>query len=482
MGSESETPLPLSIFLFPFMAHGHMIPMVDMARLFSCRGVSCTIVTTPANEHLIVKSIGKVQSSGLKINVKTIPFPAMKAGLPEGCENLDMLPSSEFVYKFFEASLLLKEAFEVLLEEERPDCLVGDMFFPWTTDSATRLGIPRLVFYGTSYFALCAERVITIHKPYLTVGSDEEPFVLPGLPDEIKMMRSQLPIKLFENNDSVLAQLLEQTREEEVLSYGVVMNSFYELEVGYADYYKNVLGRRAWEIGPLSLSNRNVDEKGIRGKDASIDQNECLKWLDSKRSNSVVYVSFGSTCKFTDDQLVEMASGLEESGHAFIWVIRRMSDSKTEDYLPKGFEDRVKDRALLIRGWAPQVLILDHPSVGCFVTHCGWNSTLEGISAGLPMVTWPIFAEQFYNEKLITDVLKIGVSVGTKKWTHLVGDYVEKATIEKAIREVMEGEGTEERRGRARELGKKAKRAMEKDGSSYNSLNNLLQELRSLKA
>nr|Q6QDB6.1 RecName: Full=Probable UDP-glucosyl transferase 73B6 [Rhodiola sachalinensis]AAS55083.1 UDP-glucose glucosyltransferase [Rhodiola sachalinensis] len=476
MGSETR---PLSIFFFPFMAHGHMIPMVDMARLFASQGVRCTIVTTPGNQPLIARSIGKVQLLGFEIGVTTIPFRGTEFGLPDGCENLDSVPSPQHVFHFFEAAGSLREPFEQLLEEHKPDCVVGDMFFPWSTDSAAKFGIPRLVFHGTSYFALCAGEAVRIHKPYLSVSSDDEPFVIPGLPDEIKLTKSQLPMHLLEGKkDSVLAQLLDEVKETEVSSYGVIVNSIYELEPAYADYFRNVLKRRAWEIGPLSLCNRDVEEKAMRGMQAAIDQHECLKWLDSKEPDSVVYVCFGSTCKFPDDQLAEIASGLEASGQQFIWVIRRMSDDSKEDYLPKGFEERVKDRALLIRGWAPQVLILDHQSVGGFVSHCGWNSTLEGISAGLPMVTWPVFAEQFYNEKLLTEVLKIGVAVGARKWRQLVGDFVHKDAIQRAVREIMEGEEAEERRIIARQMGKMAKRAVEKDGSSWTNLNNLLQELK----
>ena len=134
---------------------------------------------------------------------------------------------------------------------------------------------------------------------------------------------------------------------------------------------------------------------------------------------------------------------------------------------------------LIIRGWAPQVLILDHPAVGGFVTHCGWNSTLEGVAAGVPMVTWPVGAEQFYNEKLVTEVLKTGVGVGVQKWAPGVGDFIGSEAVEKAIRRMMEEEG-EEMRNRATELGKKAKRAVGKDGSSYLNLDALIEELKSL--
>ncbi|XP_042957819.1 UDP-glucose flavonoid 3-O-glucosyltransferase 7-like [Carya illinoinensis] len=114
---------------------------------------------------------------------------------------------------------------------------------------------------------------------------------------------------------------------------------------------------------------------------------------------------------------MEIAMGLEASGQQFIWVVKKDKNEKEdEDWLPMGFEKRMEGKGLIIRGLAPQVLILDHEAVGGFVTHCGWNSTLEGVTAGLPMVTWPLFSEQFVNEKLVTEVLKIGVPVGAQQY------------------------------------------------------------------
>jgi UDP:flavonoid glycosyltransferase YjiC (YdhE family) len=133
---------------------------------------------------------------------------------------------------------------------------------------------------------------------------------------------------------------------------------------------------------------------------------------------------------------------------------------------------------LIIRGWAPQVLILDHEAIGAFVTHCGWNSTLEGITAGKPMVTWPIFAEQFYNEKLVTDVLKTGVGVGVKEWLRVHGDHVKSEAVEKTITQIMVGEEAEEMRSRAKKLGQTARKAVEEGGSSYSDFNALIEELR----
>ena len=149
----------------------------------------------------------------------------------------------------------------------------------------------------------------------------------------------------------------------------------------------------------------------------------------------------------------------------------------------RSFEERVKDRGLIIRGWAPQVLILSHPSVGGFLTHCGWNSTLESVCAGVPMITWPQFAEQFINEKLVVQVLGTGVGVGVDSVVHvgeedMSGVKVKREDVKKAIEKAMD-DGIEghERRKRAKELGKIASNAIKEGGSSYLNLTMLIQDI-----
>ncbi|KAK2665015.1 hypothetical protein Ddye_003589 [Dipteronia dyeriana] len=167
--------------------------------------------------------------------------------------------------------------------------------------------------------------------------------------------------------------------------------------------------------------------------------------------------------------------GLEASGQNFIWVVKK------EDWLPEGFETRMVGRGLIIRGWAPQVLILDHEAIGGSLTHCGWNSTLESVTTGVPMVTWPLSAEQFYNEKLVTDVLKIGVGVGAQEWSHWTEDkrsIVKRDDLKNAVTKLMVGEDAEEMRNRAMALKEMAKRATEEGGSSYSDLHAFLEELK----
>ncbi|XP_028765882.1 scopoletin glucosyltransferase-like [Neltuma alba] len=469
MGSENR---PLHIILFPFLAHGHIIPAISIANLFAARGVKVTIVTTPLNAPIISESLPSFNSP---IHIQTIDFPCEQVGFPQGCESMNSIPSPDLMRAFFEATTLLQEPLEQVLQQSLPDCLVADMFFPWATDSAAKFGIPAIVFHGTGLFALCASECLRLYRPHDHVSSDSEPFVIPNLPGEITMTRSQVPDFLKYNEDTIVSRLLFASKEAELTCYGVVVNSFYELEKDYADHYRNVLGRKSWHIGPLSLRDRKTEEK------SATQEHECFKWLDAKKPNSVVYVCFGSVTNFPESQLRQIAMGMEASGQQFIWVVRKPKkdeQQQEERWLPDaGYEKRVEGRGLIIRGWAPQGKILEHKAIGAFVTHCGWNSTMESVCGGVPMVTWPVYAEQFYNEKLVTEVLKIGVPVGVTKWVRVTGDSMKWDAIERAVKRVMEGEEAEELRDRAKLLALKARKAVEEGGSSYSDLNSLIQDL-----
>ncbi|CAL5419829.1 unnamed protein product [Camellia sinensis] len=210
-----------------------------------------------------------------------------------------------------------------------------------------------------------------------------------------------------------------------------------------------------------------------------------MMWLDEQESGSVVYVCLGSLGRLTPPQLIELALGLEGTKRPFVWVIRGGgNEGEIEKWVEEdGFEERTKGRGLLIRGWAPQLLILSHWAVGAFLTHCGWNSTLEGVCAGVPLITWPMFAEQFLNEKLVVQILEIGVSVGVEKVGNILGEdkckkLVERETVEEVVEKVMdEGIEGEERRKRAKVLGEMAKRVIEEGGSSYLNMKLLIEDV-----
>ncbi|MCD9560708.1 Scopoletin glucosyltransferase [Datura stramonium] len=199
----------LHFFFFPMMAQGHMIPTLDMAKLVACRGVKATIITTPLNEYVFSKAIERNKHLGIEIDIRLIKFPAVENGLPEECERLDLIPSDDKLPNFFKAVAMMQEPLEQLIEECRPNCLVSDMFLPWTTDTAAKFNIPRIVFHGTSYFALCVGDSIRRNKPFKYVSSDSETFVVPNLPHEIKLTRTQL--SPFEQSDEESVILDDQT-------------------------------------------------------------------------------------------------------------------------------------------------------------------------------------------------------------------------------------------------------------------------------
>ncbi|KAK8621316.1 hypothetical protein V6N13_067751 [Hibiscus sabdariffa] len=474
----------LRLVFFPHLAHGHLIPTVDMARLFARLGVKVTVATTPLNALLFAHIIQRDKESGFDICARVMKFAAEEVGLPPGCENASSLTSQQMTSKFLMAVDLLRLPLEELLEELRPDCLVADAMFPWATDIAIKFGIPRLVFHGTSCFALCVAHSLVRHEPFRNVASESELFDVPALPHQIKMTRSQLPDYMKEKTETVVKRLMNQVMQSDSSSYGVVVNSFHELEPAYSEHYSKVMGRKAWFVGPVSLCNNDKKDKAERGNAPSISTHECLRWLDSKKPNSVLYVCFGSIFRTRGARLNEIAKGLEASGQDFIWVVRKVDDDEEkEEWLPEGFEERIKGKGLIVRGWAAQVAILEHEAVGGFMSHCGWNSTIESIAAGVPMVTWPLCAEQFSNEKLVTDVLKIGVGVGAKVWRRWTDESVAEGEIsmediERAVSRVMVGEEGDEMRNRARELKNVAREAVDEGGSSYSDMNALLDDLR----
>ncbi|CAA6666349.1 unnamed protein product [Spirodela intermedia] len=459
-----------------------MIPMVDIARLLAARGVLTSLITTPLNAARFTGSVEEAQASGLPIRLVELPFPCREAGLPEGCESLDTLPSKELIINFFKATAMLRPAVDEYLSnlEIPASCIISDMGLPWTGSTAKKLGIPRLIFHGTCCFSLLCVLMVRKSEVYESVATDHEPFAVPGIPHRIEVTRVQLPSNFAMK--SSMKGLSDEILESEAAASGVVVNSFNDLERGYTELYEDAIGKKVWTIGPTFLSNKSVPHSRKREQDLG-DEDLCFGWLDERAPRSVVYVSFGSLARFSFEQLVGIGLGLEASNYPFIWVIRAANvTAQMEEWLTGGFEERTTGRSLIIRGWAPQVLILSHPSIGGFMTHCGWNSTLEGINAGIPMITWPMFADQFLNEKLVVEMAQVGVGVGVKSpsvWQdENPGASVTKEEVQSAVERLMDqGEEGEARRNRARDLRERAKSAMEKGGSSYTNLTLLIEEM-----
>ncbi|KAM3374453.1 UDP-glycosyltransferase 73C4-like [Capsicum galapagoense] len=476
----------LNFIVIPLLSTSHLIPLTDMAKLLAQHGVTVTLVTTPLNAARFTASIDRAVRSGLLIRVVELQFRAKEAGLPEGCENQNAAPGLNYRRQFVAAINMLQEPTEKLLREmkPKPSCIISDAYVAWTAETADKFQIPRIVFDGMSCFTqMC------MHSLYIMRDQNQlpesGPFVIPDLPDRIEITKAQLPGH-FNPGAISIQDIRDKIRAAEERSFGFVINTFEELEQRYVDKFRKLKNGRVWCLGPLSLCNNDDLDKAQRGNKASFDKDDNLKkWLDSWQPESVVYACFGSLGRITVKQFVELALGLEGSGYPFILVIKTgEGQAPIEDWISKnGFEERTKARGLLIRGWAPQVLILSHPAIGGFLTHCGWNSTVEGISAGVPMITWPLFAEQFLNERFLVHVLKMAAGVGSQALVHLGEEekfevQVSNKVVTDAIKKVMdkEKEGNEMRK-RARQLGEMAKRVVEGDGSTHLNVTLLIKEI-----
>ncbi|KAK1298609.1 UDP-glycosyltransferase 73C3 [Acorus calamus] len=454
----------LHFLLLPFMASGHMLPMSDIAVLLALRGASVTLITTPLNAARLRPSLSPHHSL---ISLVPLPFPpATESGLPEGCESFDALPSRDHEPAFFRATeALLAPTLRHLRARCRtpPSCVIADALLPWAREVAREFRAPRLVFHGYAFFATLCLHNLVAHGALTRVGDGNARVVVPGMPHEVEITEEQLQV------DERLKDLWEARETAD----GVIVNSFEELECEYLDVYREATGKNVWVIGPVSLSN-NPSNTIDRGGKTSPNELWCLDWLNRREPKSVIYVSFGSIGRLSPPQTAELARALEASGRNFMWVI------KDGGGLPKEFkEEPITEKRMVVHGWAPQVAILSHRAVGGFITHCGWNSTLEGVSAGVPLVAWPLFAEQFINEKLVVDVLHIGVRVGVERLSGWAGEGVGVVgieAIERALEEVMDGgkEGVL-RRKRVRELGKMARKAVDVGGSSYVNMTRLIE-------
>uniref|UniRef100_A0ACD5VY51 Uncharacterized protein n=1 Tax=Avena sativa TaxID=4498 RepID=A0ACD5VY51_AVESA len=468
---------------FLLVAQGHIIPMMDLARILAERGPRVTVVTTPVNAARNRATVDAARRAGLAVELVDLPFPGPQLGLPEGLEAIDQMVDKGIDQTFFHAIWKMAEPLEEYVRAlpRRPDCLVADSCNPWTAGVCSGHGIPRLVMHCPSAYFLLAVHNLSAHGVYDSVGDDDmAPFEVPDFP--VRAVGNKATFRGFFQYPGVEKEQ-QDVIEAEASADGLLINTFRGVEGVFVDAYAVALGQRTWAVGPTcASSSMDNDAKAARGNRADVDINHIVMWLDARPPESVLYISFGSIAQLPGKQLAELARGLEKSGRPFVWAINKAkADSDVRALLDEeGFEDRVKDTGLLVRGWAPQVTILSHPAVGGFLTHCGWNATLEAISHGVPALTWPSFADQFSSERLLVDVLGVGVRSGVKVPVMNVteeaeGVQVASGDVEKVIAELMDfgPEGTA-RRSRAKKLSVEAKAAMEEGGSSHSDLTDMI--------
>ncbi|KAK9698806.1 hypothetical protein RND81_08G132300 [Saponaria officinalis] len=294
----------------------------------------------------------------------------------------------------------------------------------------------------------------------------EKPFQIEGVPTRVPCNEGYNTTSDFK--DFIVSQI----RLSLELASGSINNSSRLIECKFIELYQKLPVNskiRHFALGPF-----NPIEKTVGVAEEYKNRHRCLQWLDQQEIQSVIYVSFGTLTSMTDDQIAELAIGLEKSGQKFIWALLvadkgdifvkdDAGDQKRRPKLPDNYEERVKNRGLVVTEWAPQLDILAHPSTGGFVSHCGWSSCVESISMGVAIAAWPITSDQPKNAVLLTEVLGVGVLV--RDWEQR-SKVVDSSTVENAVRKLMQTEEGEEIRKRAAQLGRDVRASCAKGGSS----------------
>ncbi|CAM0882839.1 unnamed protein product [Alopecurus aequalis] len=457
-----------TVVLYPSLGVGHLNPMVELAKLFLRRGwaVVVAVVNPPDKEAVSADAIASLTAANPAITFHFLPVPSC------GKEHYSN-PVLHTIDVLRAANTALREFLRAL---PAVDALVVDMFCVDALDVAAELAIPAYFFFASAV----GDLAVMLHLPYYypTAPSSFEDMGetllnFPGVPP-IRALDMSTTM-LDRESDIAKERLRQYTRMPE--ARGFLTNSFDWLEARALEALRQGLctpGRSTppvYCIGPLVLPGQTAGSAG--------EKHACLEWLDAQPDRSVVFLCFGSLGTLSAAQLREVALGLQKSGHRFLWVVRdppqQMDESvepDLESFLPEGFSEKTADRGFVVKNWAPQAEVLQHGAVGAFVTHCGWNSVLEGIVSGVPMICWPMYAEQRMNKVHVVEEMKVGVAVeGYEK------DIVEAEEVEAKVRLVMASEEGNKLRERLPAAKKMAADALKEGGLSDEAFEEFLRDL-----
>lgn len=471
-----SNPKKSHVVCVPFPAQGHITPMLKLAKLIYFKGVNVTFVNTEFNHRRFVRSRGSNSLDGLPgFRFQTIPD-----GLPpsdaDATQDIPSLLESTFKNCLAPFSSLISK-----LNSDGPPvtCIVGDVCMGFGVEAAKQFGIPIAIFMTNSscstlvaaHFGILIERGYIPLKDVDCLTNGYLETTIDWIHGMGEMRLKDLPsfIRTTDPNDVTLKLLMDMFAIS-IDGTAIILNTFDDLEQDVVEAVSRIYPR-VFSIGPLQM----LVEKMIKGDDPvqSIQSSlwkedvTCMEWLNTRDHNSVVYVNFGSITMLSIDQLVEFAWGLANSKKSFLWIVR--SDMVTGELaiLPEQFFIETKERGMLAN-WCPQEDVLKHRAIAGFLTHCGWNSTLESISCGVPMLCWPFFADQQTNCKYCCVDWGIGMEIDND---------VKRDEVEMLVRKVIDGEKAKEMKRRVMELKDKAEEATEPEGSSFGNFDKLLKEI-----
>ncbi|KAJ8770568.1 hypothetical protein K2173_018059 [Erythroxylum novogranatense] len=453
------------VLVLPFPAQSHVNPMLQFSKRLVTKGLKATLLTTLAMS----------KSMNLGSSIGTVHLDVISDGFDE-----DLFASSNSVdsHQSYFTSLrdVGSETLAGLIRKYENSlnpitCLIYEPFMPWALDVGKQFGL----FVATFFTQPCSVEYIyyRVHRKLLELPIFSTPISIPGLP-------------LFELRDMPMVigvpgsyplnweMYLEQFSNLDQADF-VLFNTFYKLEDQVVDMMSQDCPLLT--IGPTVPSfylDKSIVDDETYGLDFwTVDKSKTFNWLNAKPIGSVVYVAFGSLVELSEKQLEELAYGLKESNFYFLWLIRPLEEAK----LPKAFKEEVAETSRgLIVNWGNQVKILSHEAVGCFLTHCGWNSTIEALSLGVPMVAMPVWSDEPTNAKLVEDVWKVGIRVKVDE--DEANGIVKKEEIERCIKQVMEGDQKgREMKDNAKKWRELAIEAVSEGGSSDRNIDELLSRL-----
>ncbi|KAA8518969.1 hypothetical protein F0562_016257 [Nyssa sinensis] len=471
-----DVPQP-HVVILPFPAQGHIKPMLMLAELLCHAGFDITFVNTDHNHT-------HIDQSGFHSRFPRLRFMSIPDGLPPEHPRIfsgrlapDWLFSTRSVSKPKFKDLVISLSQETG-RWSPPTCIIADGIMSSAIDVAEELEIPVITFRTYNAGSTWINFHITklIEKGEIPFQGDDMNRPITSIPElENILRRKDLPsiCRVEEVENPVLQFYITETAAMTRAS-ALILNTFNELEAPVISQLGSIFPK-IYTIGPLHalLESRIKDHPRSDSSNGSLRKQDrtCLTWLDSQPSKSVIYVSFGSVVVLTHDQLLEFWHGLVNSEKPFLWVRRQgllgMDEEvgETPAELMRGTEERG-----CIVGWAPQEEVLAHRAVGGFLTHGGWNSTLESILAGVPMVCWPQVADQQPNSRFVSDLWGIGLDMK---------DTCDRSIVEKMVRDLMEGKRESIRQSSA-EISRMAHDSVQEGGSSYCNIDKLIEHTRSI--
>ncbi|KAL5556095.1 hypothetical protein UlMin_038331 [Ulmus minor] len=460
----------------PFPSQGHVNPVMQLAKLLHSRGFHITFVNTEFNHRRLIRSKGPEFVKGLP----DFSFEAIPDGLPPSDRDAtqDPPPLCDSTRKnclapFKELLLKLKSLSEV----PPVSSIVSDGLMTFGIKAAEEFGIPQVQFWTASacsfmghlQFDELLKRGIVPFKDenFMHDGTLEAPIDwIPGMKD-IKLKDLPSFIRTTDPDD-IMFDFQGSEAQNCLKSSAIIFNTFDELEHEVLEAI-TIKFPNIYTIGPLPLLGRHFPEGQTKSLSSNLwkEDSRCIEWLDKREPNSVVYVNYGSITTMTDQHFKEFAWGLAKSKHSYLWIVRPdVVEGVDSVALPEEFFEEIKDRGL-IASWCPQQQVLEHPSVRVFLTHCGWNSIMETICAGVPVICWPFFADQQTNCHYACTTWEIGMEANND---------VNRDEVAAFVHEMMEGDKGKKLREKALEWKKKAVEATDVGGSSYNSFDKLLKQ------